>query len=290
MKGLIQTIKRLIISGLIALVLVVLGIFLFSNYLDSYTQHDLTIEVPDVYGYHISELEGFFDDKDLQYEIVDSIYNPKLDRGIVIDQSPRKTDKVKPNRKIYLTVNRLVAPRVKVPPFLDSTLRGILPKLKTIGIEVSDSVIYQPYNCDCVIGMLYKGEPIEENFEIEKGQEVTLIVGQKTNGKLPIPNLIGRKYKDIRVILLANGLMQGNLQYDGNIATQEDSANALVYKQYPIPSKTELIPIGTEMDLFFTLDSNKIKEIELYRIETIDSLKVDSSQIMKSIDSTNTNN
>ena len=289
MKNIIDVIKGLSISVLIAVLILVAGIFGFSYFLDSYTKHNVEIEVPDLNGYHLSELDGFFDNKELEYVIVDSIYNPKIKKGVVVDQSPLFGDMVKPNRKVYLTVNRTVAPKVIVPAFVDATLRGIVPKLKSIGLEV-DSVINKPYNCDCVIGMLHDGNEVKENDALEKGSEVQLIVGVKTNGKVPIPLLMTKSLDEVKNILLTNGLTLGTISFDANIVTKTDSVNAFVYKQAPSPKKDLLIPIGSQINLFFTIDSNKIKDFQLYGEGQFDSINLAPEIDVDAIVSTTTEN
>lgn len=283
MKDLKTIIKKLIISGVIALLLLAGGLFAFSKYLDSYTLHNVSLDVPDIDGFHLSELDAFFDDKDLEYVIIDSIYNSNLPKGIVVDQNPAKGNKVKPGRKIYLTINRLEAPMVRVPDFKGETFRSFVPKLKRIGVDI-DTIITRPSDCDCVIGLFHKGIHYDKGFKIARGESVALIQGIRSNEKVMVPVLYGKTLNQVKDVLFAVGLGVGQKVFDEGVKNSQDSANAFVFSQNPEPSLDDLIRVGESIDLKFTLDSNKIKKNQLYGLEMIDSLNNATQLPKESID------
>ena len=61
--------------GLIVLAyLIVIGIMIF--YLDSYTNHGQQIKVPNLIGKNVNTVRGQIEELELQYEVLDSIYDP----------------------------------------------------------------------------------------------------------------------------------------------------------------------------------------------------------------------
>lgn len=56
---------------------IVIGIFYWVyTFLEEYTQHNEFVEVPKLNGFQSDYIEEFMMDKNLRFEIYDSIYNP----------------------------------------------------------------------------------------------------------------------------------------------------------------------------------------------------------------------
>ena len=70
------------------MLLFILGIWALFQYLNSYTLHGEEIKVPDLRGYHVSEIENLLINESLNYVIVDSIYVEKEGGGMVMEQIP----------------------------------------------------------------------------------------------------------------------------------------------------------------------------------------------------------
>jgi beta-lactam-binding protein with PASTA domain len=251
------------------LVLVLAGVFGVSLFLESYTKHSEFIEVPDFDGFHYSEIEDYISDKDLRFEISDSIFDPSKEGGIVVEQLPQSGEQVKSNRKIYLTINSITPPSVTLPELRDITVRQVVSKIHTYGLKV-DSLVYKPAECDnCVIGVLFEGEEILPGAMIEKGKSITLIIGEGIGTKrVPIPYLYRLGITGVKSLLNSQGLNMGFPEYDTTIVSAEDSMNAFVYKQVPVYDSVETIRQGTAFDLFLTLDSNKLEGIQLIVADT----------------------
>ena len=251
------------------LVLVLGGIFGISVFLDTYTKHDEFIEVPDFKGFHYSEVDEYITDKGLRYQITDSIFDPSQPGGIVLDQIPAEGELVKPNRKVYLTINSVIPPSVILPELRDITVRQVVSKIKSYGLKV-DSLVYKPAECDnCVIGVLFEGEEIEPGTKIEKGRSITLIIGEGIGTqKVDIPYLYRLKLDEVKSKLNSNGLNMGFIEYDTTILTLDDTMNAFVYKQVPAFDTNKVVRQGKAFDLYFTLDSNKVTIKQLITSDT----------------------
>ena len=57
--------------------------------LDKYTNHNIKIEVPNLLGVQISNLNDTLEKLELRYEIRDSIYSENHPMGMIIQQDPK---------------------------------------------------------------------------------------------------------------------------------------------------------------------------------------------------------
>jgi beta-lactam-binding protein with PASTA domain len=102
----------------LAIALVALGVlcFFILKWLDSTTNHNEFVIVPDLKGKSIETVEIELNDHDLTMQIQDSAnFNPNYPKYSVIEQTPRAGSKVKEDRKIYLILNPSGYRKVAVP-------------------------------------------------------------------------------------------------------------------------------------------------------------------------------
>lgn len=251
------------------MLLVLIGLFGISMFLDTYTKHDKFVEVPDFKGFHFSEIEDFISDKNLRFEITDSIFDPSHKGGIILEQLPHGGELVKSNRKVYLTMNSVVPPSIILPELRDITLRQVVSKIETYGLKV-DSLIYKPAECDnCVIGVLFEGEEVLPGARIEKGKSISLIIGEGIGTlKVSVPALYQLHLDEVKKVLNTKGFNMGFPDYDSTILTLEDSMNAFVFQQNPSYDSNLKVRQGTAFDIFLTLDSNKVPLMEFIQTDT----------------------
>lgn len=107
--------KRFRIHFIISILIGVLILWVSFKSLNSYTHHGELISVPDFASVKIENLDKFIADKNLKYEIIDSVFDANAGSGVVIKQDPEKNSSVKQNRTIYLTVSSKLPPLVKMP-------------------------------------------------------------------------------------------------------------------------------------------------------------------------------
>lgn len=249
--------KTFLINLIIALVFgaaIIWGIFKF---IDNYTHHGETISVPSLEGLTIEETKTVLEEKGLRYTILDSIYVPKAEKGVVLDQNPRKDDLVKLNRTIYVTVSKIVPPKITMPNVVDMSLRLAVAKLESYGLKVETK--YKPSECvNCVLTQEIKNKEIKPNTQIKKGSTITLTIGSGTsNVKVLAPYLIGLTKDEAKQKLMEASLNVGFSDYT-NCTTPEDSLNARVYRQTPVRSENIAINMGSDVDLYFTCDTSLI--------------------------------
>lgn len=149
------------------------------KWLSSYTSHGEFVVVPEFKGQFIGDLDNFVKDKDINYEIIDSVYDPKRKPGIVLWQDPIMNAKVKHNRTVYLYVTGMVPPQIIMPKLIDRSERQAKLILSSYGLKVGRIEERQADCNGCVLEQLQNGRPIEAGKAIKKGSVVGLVVGRK---------------------------------------------------------------------------------------------------------------
>jgi len=171
--------KQFLKHLLIALMSLVVVLWLLFKFLNVYTHHGETAEVPDFKGKKITELDNFIQNKNVRYLIIDSIYDPKETAGIVIKQDPEPKSQVKHNRMIYLYVTSTQAPQIAMPELVYKSTRQALFMIESYGLK-KGSVTEIAADCKgCVVKQLFKGTEIKPGDPIKKGSKIDLVIGRK---------------------------------------------------------------------------------------------------------------
>lgn len=169
---------------LLAIVAFILLSFLVLWWLRITTNHNETIEVPDLSTLSLDLVEKKLSEMNLRYEILDSAnYNPDFPKYSVIEQIPKPGKFVKENRRLYLTLNPSGYHQIEVPDVLGRTRRQVEPTLLAMGFQIG-SISYKPHISDNVLEMRYKGERLEPGSLLEKTSVIDLIVGDQSESRL----------------------------------------------------------------------------------------------------------
>jgi beta-lactam-binding protein with PASTA domain len=149
------------------------------KWLSSYTNHGDFVEVPDFKGQTILGLDEFVKDKDVSFQIIDSIYDPKEKPGTVIRQDPELKSKVKHNRTVYLYVTGMVPPQIVMPRLIDRSERQARLIISSYGLKVG-RIKEMRADCNgCVLEQSVRGHIIEAGKSVPKGSAVDLLIGKK---------------------------------------------------------------------------------------------------------------
>ena len=163
---------------LLAILLVCTLIYIALISLDSWTRHNEFVIVPDLSSKPLSEVEKILEDNHLRFEVVDSAnYNDKIPKYAVISQSPEANEKVKKNRKIYLTLNPSNYPKVTIPRVIQLTYRSADATLKSVGLSVGKVTYVNNIGKDVVLRMFYKGKEVKPGDLLIKKSIVDLECG-----------------------------------------------------------------------------------------------------------------
>ncbi len=170
--------KTFLIQLVLAAIALVVIAFLVLQWLDSTTNQDQHIEVPDLAKMSLDDVNQKVKEMDLRYEILDSAnYNPDFPRYSVIDQVPEPGQSVKENRKIYLTLNPSGYRKVMVPDLIRRSKRQAEPTLRSIGFEIGE-ITYKPdFAKDVVLELRHEGVKIEPGDELMKTAKVDIVLG-----------------------------------------------------------------------------------------------------------------
>lgn len=153
-------------------------VFIILSWLRFTTNHNQHIIVPDVSKLTFEEATKKLKQVDLRLEILDSAnYNPDYPKYSVIEQIPAAGQKVKENRKIYITLNPSGYRSVEIPPLVGRTRRQAEPTLRALGFEIGQ-VTYKPYIAlDEVLGMSHNGKKIEPGDMLQITSVIDLELG-----------------------------------------------------------------------------------------------------------------
>jgi beta-lactam-binding protein with PASTA domain len=113
----------------------------------------------------------------------------------VLKQYPAAGAKVKENRVIYVSLNRITPPTVGMPDLTDASLINADAILKSNELKRGRiELVRGPFQI--VTGMKYKGHPIEKGERVPKGSVIDLVVADGGNGNFNTPNLIGKEWDE----------------------------------------------------------------------------------------------
>ena len=166
--------------GLHILILLLVAVLLVGGtfwWLDHYTRHGESVEVPDVVDLFYDDVDILLAEHEMYATIVDSMYIDDRPRGVVLDQVPRAGSSVKRGRTIYLTVNAFSPRRIPIPKLDDLSYRQAQEVLKSLGFPKPYIVYEDSEYKDLVLRVLADGEPIDAEERYAEDTRLTLVVG-----------------------------------------------------------------------------------------------------------------
>ena len=266
MKKLIYTIKNL--SMMIGLVGIILA-FIFNIYFPFKTNHGDNISVPNIIGMELNEINSFLYDRDLRYEILeDSSYSSEYSPFTVLQQNPSPGSKVKENRKIYLTINSKVPPKIKMPNIINGSVKNAQLILKSYDLKLGEINYVPDLAMNAVIKMYLNGDSLSANEPVDKGSTIDLDVGDGFGNQIfNAPDLIGLDFDEAKFTIIGTGLRLGSINYqdsgfvftkslndDGDeVYEKEEIDPGRVFKQFP--AKDIMVKIGRKVNLWIVQDS-----------------------------------
>lgn len=168
--------------GLAALVVVIL-VVLSLQWLKQSTNHGEFVNVPDLGRLSVTEMREELANAGLRYEVIDSAnYNPEYPRFSIIEQNPQAGNKVKENRKIYVTVNPSGYRKVSIPNIIQVTRRNAASMLKAVGLEVQRVTYIDQLGKDMVYYIKHKGKNVKPGDKLPRTSAIELVCG---NGVIP---------------------------------------------------------------------------------------------------------
>ena len=249
------------------------GVFFYTmDNLDKYTNHDIKIEVPNLLGIQINNLNDTLEKLELRYEIRDSIYSENHPMGTIIQQDPKAHSEnfpnyIKPNRNLYLTIVKKQEIYKTVPDLMSNVNSKNIgkSKLERLGFKV-DLEMKNHKDRDKVLEIRFEDEVVQAGRKLLKGSTLKLIYGSGDKGKpIELPDFRGMS------IYLANNKaseigLELEIHYNGTVLDFKDSNRAVIFNQYPYPHTVNksFISIGSlviiDANLSTPLDSIYTKD------------------------------
>lgn len=231
-----------------AFILAMLAIYGVYSWMGKYTHHGESISVPDLKGMSLERLQSFLENKNLGYQVIDSLFDGSKTSGTILEQDPAPESNVKEGRIIYLTVNSATPPKVKMPDLIDVSYRQAEAILQTFGLKVGE-LIYEPDLAkNAVLDQKYKGSSIKPGVEIFKGSVIDLVLGDGMGSiDVSVPHLIGLTKGEAVFVLKGSSLILGTVHYDPGT---KDSSEAKIYRQEPEPGNNNNLSQGDAIDIY----------------------------------------
>ena len=259
-------------GGLAGLFRIALAVYLVVDgiIMPSYTRHDVSIQVPDVENVPYDRAEAQLSKRDLQVQRQVGRYNPNVDTGIVVDQTPLPTSEVKPGRRVYLTVNSGEIPTVTIPDLTGMSVREARNRITSIGLDVgavSEDSIPSPY-----ANTITKQEPAPGD-SLQEGSPVDLWYSTGLGDtEVEVPNVVGQTVEGARTFLLQRELRSvvvdtSMVESDTPSEEGEEAPETTLFVRRQGRPPGTSVRAGTEIRLFTTDDAERADSLRQALLE-----------------------
>lgn len=246
-----------IVTAIVFFGILFIGLMIF---LRIYTHHGQSVAVPDFTDYSVHDAEKILKERDLKFEIFDSMYISSRKRGVIVDQHPKGGSLVKKGRKIFFTINANAPEKIFMPDLVGITIREARARIESAGLRLG----YLSYRFDLaknvVLEQKYKGKSIDPGDTIYKGSEIDLVLGKGlSEQKSEVPDLRGLTVEQAKTRAAESYFSIGAPIPDETI-TDPKIETGRVYRQHPAHTRNVLVPLGTPITIWITLDSTKVDD------------------------------
>lgn len=235
-------------------------------YLNSYTRHGEQIKVPNLSGKNVKSIQPLMAELNLDFEVLDSIYNPEVAAGTIVDQDPKPTETsevyVKEGRVIRLRVSKRTRV-VEMPSLVDKSQRFAESVLKNRGLKYKITFKNTTEANGAVLEQRVGGKEVAEGEKLAVGTTVHLVIGRNEGGMpMPIPDLYGLTISEAKNRLIElNGVML--FPVCNECKTAEDSSAARINSQSPPYYEGALIPPGSTITINAVLNFSDTTQTQL---------------------------
>jgi beta-lactam-binding protein with PASTA domain len=227
-------------------------------WMKSYTKHGTSLSVPNFVGMDIEDAIRASKKNKLNLLVIDSsTYNPKVEGGVILEQSPVPDSKVKEQRSIYLTISKYIPNDVVLPELVgnyDATNYARKLQRKGLKSQISKKIFDANLQPNTILYIMIDGkkltdDDISKGVSASEGTMVDLVVTEQSGTFTDLPDLNCLTFSEAKFIITTYNLNVGSIIND---ATVKDQKNAYVWKQRPVFSAGRTIDIGAPIDLFLT--------------------------------------
>ncbi|KWW32005.1 MAG: PASTA domain-containing protein [bacterium P3] len=250
--------------SVVVLTVVFLGIKL-------YARQGHEFELPDMVGADIEDMRADAS-LDINYVIIDSIYDEHDAGGRILSQDPKAGTRVKKGRKVYVSITAYSADKTFLPDLCDLSVRQAVSQLFSMGLQGGTLRFVESPDRNAVLSLSQNGRTLQAGQEVSRGSRIDMVVGLGDEGGYTVvPFVIGKNAKEARRDVLTASMNVGREIYDAGASR----ANAVVYRQEPGYTGITRYPLGTEVHLYYRDASEQEAE------RMIREFKIDSSDIVQ---------
>ena len=214
-----ETLKALFTSKILYIILggITLAGILFAVLLDfvimpNYTNYNQGVTVPDVTKISLDEAEDLLESYGLRFEVLDRRAHSAYPANYIIDQAPAAKQLVKPNRKIYLTVNSAETPQTVVPDVTSMHIRNAEIQLENNGLSVGT----RSYESSRFRNTIIR-QSVAPGDTVARGTVVNLVVSDGLGTRtVDVPELVGKSLSDAQQLIIRAGLRVGEIRFEPN--------------------------------------------------------------------------
>ncbi len=231
---------------------IVLYLLIFLWVVPAYTRHGDGVLVPNVQRMSFEEASQNLKKAKLRFEVKDSSYQQDFDPLTVLDQYPSPLSRVKPGRKVFLTLNRRSVPMVKMPipdpkDGESISLYQARTMLESWNLNVGEvSSKASDYYANYVVEVRYNGMVITEGKPVPQGAKIDLVVSKGTTKNVALPDLMGLSLEEALEIVRSYDLAIGSMSYKTGVDPFKDG---LIIMQSPDPRRRDSIGTGESINV-----------------------------------------
>lgn len=255
-----NTLGALLTNVALAIGIILLsGVGYFYIYLPSSTNHADELDVPDLTGMSISQIDGVLNRMMLRFEVGDSSYSAVYPPLTVLNQFPKPGHKVKENRKIIVTINRSSTPTLPIPDLVDRSWDDAEEILKSIELRRGKKLLKRYPFKNLVLEMRMNGKVLTPGARVSKGSVIDLMVGDGAGPRdFVINNFVGLPYQNVLLRLGNLSLHIGIVQIPEGV----DTTGIVSYVLKQSPTGGDSVSIGDPIDLWIGPRGYELKEEE----------------------------
>lgn len=249
--------------GIMTGILAIMILFFFYVYLPVTTNHGETITVPALIGRSFDDLDEYVIQRNLRYEIIlDSGYSDKVNPLTILTQNPKQGSRVKENRKIYLSLNARVPPKVKMPNLINTDIQNAWDILRAHGLRPGKVDLVENIATNAVLAQKFEGEDIAAGTLVAKGSLIDLTIADGEGVQyFETPDFLGKTLDELKFQIAASRLKLDVINYMESDTVPPNR----VYKQ--LPPVGAMIRSGDLIEVWINRKSRKIQVLTHFENE-----------------------
>jgi beta-lactam-binding protein with PASTA domain len=253
----------------LAAIVIVIGIFaviLMDQFvMPTYTNYNEGVTVPDVTKLSLEQAGENLEKSGLRFEVLERRAHSAYPANYIIDQEPAAKSIVKPNRKVYLTVNTDITPQTVVPNVVNMSLRNAEIQLENHGLTVGT----RSYETSRFRNTILR-QSVAPGDTVSRGTVVNLAVSDGLGSRIvSVPDVKGLRLSEAQQQIINAGLRVDEIQFRPSRDTIPNTILEI------LPDETEM-PEGQGVTLIVSERFDAREEIESGAIVD-DSLNINSN-------------